>query len=111
MRQAPCELHNPERFESKEQVACYLGLAPRVRQSGEIRREGPTIRAGQGILRSKLVEASWVWIRQDETAARTYGRLCRNTGSGKKAIVGLARRMGVNLWAMTVKGEPYRPAA
>ncbi len=106
-----CELHNPERFESKEQVACYLGLAPRVRQSGEIRREGPTIRAGQGTLRSKLVEASWVWIRQDETAARTYGRLCRNTGSGKKAIVGLARRMGVNLWAMTVKGEPYRPAA
>ena len=106
-----CELHAPERFESKRQVACYLGLAPQVRQSGETRREGPVIRAGQGTLRSKLVEASWVWIRQDETAARIYGRLCRNTGSGKKAIVGMARRMAVNLWAMTVKGEEYRPAA
>jgi len=105
-----CELCDPARFENKRQLACYLGLAPQVRQSGEIRREGPTIKAGQGTLRSKLVEASWVWLRVDEAAARTYGRLCRNTGSGKKAIVGMARRMAVNLWSMTVKNEPYRQA-
>lgn len=106
-----CELHNPERFKTKEQIACYLGLAPRVRQSGETRRGGPTIRAGQGTLRAKLVEASWAWIRTDEAAAMTYHRLCRNTGSGKKAIVAMARRMAVNLWAMTIKQESYRPAA
>jgi transposase len=104
------ELFDPTRFSDKRQVACYLGLAPRIRQSGETRREGPTIRAGQGPLRSKLIEASWVWIRRDPQAAQVYGRLCRNTGSGKKAIVGLARRMAVNLWSMTVTGEVYHPA-
>jgi transposase len=103
------ELYRPERFGDKRQVACYLGLAPRVRQSGETRREGPTIQAGQGALRSKLVEASWVWVRRDEQAAKVYGRLVRNTGSGKKAIVGMARRMGVNLWSMMVNGEDYHP--
>jgi transposase len=105
------ELFDPTRFSDKRQVACYLGLAPRIRQSGETRREGPTIRAGQGALRSKLVEASWVWVKRDAQAAKVYGRLVRNTGSGKKAIVGMARRMAVNLWAMTVTGESYRLAA
>ena len=105
------EIFRPERFATKKQLACYLGLAPRVRQSGEIRREGPTIRAGQGTLRSKLVEASWSWIRHDPEAAKIYGRLCRNTGSGKKAVVAMARKMATNLWAMACKGETYCLAA
>jgi len=105
------EVRRPERFENKSQLACYLGLAPQVRQSGETWRGGPTLKAGQGTLRSKLIEASWIWIRQDEQACATFGRLCRNTGSAKKAIVGMARRMAINLWMMAVSGESYRFAA
>jgi transposase len=34
-----------------------------------------------------------------------------NTGSSKKAIVAMARRLGVLLWRLSVHGEPYRNVA
>jgi transposase len=105
------EIFRPERFASKKQLACYLGLAPRVRQSGETRIEGPTIRAGQGVLRSKLVEAAWSWVRYDAAAKKLYHHLCSNTGNGKKAIIAMARKLATNLWAMSISQEEYRQAA
>jgi transposase len=105
------EVYQPERFTSAEQLAKYVGLAPRVRQSGPKRRGGPLIKAGRGSLRALLIEASWRWVRDDVAAAKTYRRLVRNTGSGQKAIVAMARRMAVHLWCMLCRREAYRRAA
>ena len=105
------EVYQPERFATPEQLAKYVGLAPRVHQSGPKRRGGPLIKAGRGSLRSLLIEASWRWIRDDAAAAKTYRRIVRNTGSGQKAIVAMARRMAVHLWCMICRGEAYRRAA
>src|SRR5262249_48519056 len=105
------ELPEPERFDHEGQVARMTGLAPQVRQSGETRREGGLLKSGNARLRTVLVEAAWRWIRSDETAARRYRQLVANTGSGKKAIVAMARRLGVLLWQLSVRGEPYRNAA
>ena len=54
-----------------------------------------------------LVEAAWKWIAYDETAAWRYRQLVANTGSSKKAIVAMARRLGVLLWRLSVHGELY----
>jgi transposase len=105
------ELPEPERFDHDGQVARMTGLAPQVRQSGETRREGGLLRSGNARLRTVLVEAAWRWVRYDETAACRYRRLVGNTGSGKKAIVAMARRLGVLLWRLSVRGEPYRAVA
>jgi transposase len=105
------EVYQPERFDNAEQLTKYLGLAPRVRQSGARRREGPLIKAGRGSLRALLIEASWRWIRDDAAAAKTYRRIVRNTGSGQKAVVAMARRMAVHLWCMMCRGVEYRSAA
>jgi transposase len=105
------ELPEPQRFEHGGQVARMAGLAPQVRQSGETRREGGLLKSGNARLRTALVEAAWRWVACDESAARTYRRLVANTGSGKKAVVGMARRLGVLLWRLSVRGEVYRPAA
>jgi len=105
------ELPEPQRFDHEGQVARMTGLAPQVRQSGETRREGGLLKSGNARLRTVLVEAAWRWVRYDETAACRYRRLVGNTGSGKKAIVAMARRLGVLLWRLSVHGEPYRPAA
>jgi transposase len=58
-----------------------------------------------------LVEAAWRWVRYDGAAAGRYRQLVANTGSGKKAIVAMARRLGVLLWRLSVRGEPYRAVA
>ena len=105
------EVYQPERFEDAGALTKYVGLAPRVSQSGETRREGPLMKTGQGTLRALLVEASWKWVAQDEHAAAVFDRIWHNTGSKQKAIVAMARRMAVNLWCMLLRGEDYRRAA
>jgi transposase len=105
------ELPEPQRFDHDGQVARMAGLAPQVRQSGETRREGGLLKSGNARLRTVLVEAAWRWVAYDEAAARRYRQLMTNTGSSKKAIVGMARRLGVLLWRLSVRGEPYRAAA
>ncbi len=86
-----------------------IGLAPNIRESGETRREGGIMRSGNGRLRSVLVEAAWRWVAGDEGAAQTYRRLVGNTGSAKKAIVAMARRLGILLWRMSVQQEQFCP--
>jgi transposase len=105
------ELPEPQRFDHGGQVARMTGLAPQVRQSGETRREGGLLKSGNARLRTVLVEAAWRWVRYDETAARCYRQLVANTGSSKKAIVGMARRLGVLLWRLSIHGEPYQAVA
>src|SRR5262245_43822297 len=105
------ELPEPERFDHEGQVARMTGLAPQVRQSGETRREGGLLKSGNTRLRTALVESAWRWVAHDESARAVYRRLVANTGSGKKAIVGVARRLGVLLWRLSCRGEPYRAAA
>ena len=104
------EVYQPERFNETTEVARYVGLAPLVRQSGETRKKGPLIKAGQGPLRCFLIQASWQWIRHDPHAADVYRRLLSNTGCNQKAITGMARRMAVNLWCMLTRSENYRNA-
>jgi transposase len=105
------ELPEPGRFAHAGQVARRAGLAPMVRQSGETRREGGLIRSSSGRLRTAPVESAWRWVAPDEAAKAVYRRLVGNTGSGKEAIVGVARRLGVLLWRLSCRGEPHRAAA
>ena len=104
------EVHRGGRFETPGQVASYLGLAPRVRQSGPMRRDGPIARTGRASMRALLVEAAWRWRMHDPKARLLYARVMSNTGSCKKAIVALARHLAINLWAMLTHREAYRRA-
>jgi transposase len=105
------ELHQAEQFTDAAQVGQYVGLAPRVSQSGQTRRDGPIGRTGRGPLRALLVQGAWQWIRHDAAARAVFQRLVGNTGSAQKAIVGMARRLAIRLWRMLVTGEVYRAAA
>lgn len=102
------ELIAPKRFAHAGEVAKMVGLAPRVHESGERRREGRLNKAGNWRLRTILVEAAWRWVGRDPTAKARFTRLVRNTGDCKKAIVGVARKLLVILWKMVTSGETYR---
>jgi len=105
------ELHEPGRFRDGGQVARMIGLAPQVLQSGPTRREGRLLKSGNARLRTVLVEAAWRWVAGDAAAKARYRRLVATTGNGKKAIVGMARRLAILLWRLSLSGEPYRAAA
>ena len=104
------ELFRPDRFQSKEQLAAYIGLAPTVRQSGEKTPRGRLVPVGQKRLRSLLVEAAWIWRSRDEIAQELYNRVLSRTGVAQKAITALARRLAIILWRIRVEGRAYRPS-
>ena len=105
------ELTNPGRFTHQRQVAKILGLAPRVTQSGETRREGRLMKSGNARVRTILVEAAWRWIRLDPTAKTRYQRLLKNTGNPKKAITAMAHKLAIVLWRITINQALYHPVA
>jgi len=102
-------LGDPKRFASGRQVSAYAGLVPRQYQSGESDRKGRITRRGPGVLRKLLVECAWAALRYNAWARATYARLTRGGVTRKKpAVVALARKLLVRLWAMLRDGAPWR---
>lgn len=101
------------RFSSAERLVSYLGLDPRVRQSGDKpAQHGRISKQGRAHARGMLVEAAWA-------AAATPGPLhaffVRVQGrKGKQvAAVATARKIAVLAWHLLTKQEDYawaRPA-
>lgn len=105
------EMFDCQSFRTAGQVSKYVGLCPRVHQSGNKRKDGPITKTGRKQLRKHLVEAAWVWIGHDDEAMQVYRRIIGNTGCRQKALVGMARRLAIRLWRMLCRGESYRAAA
>jgi transposase len=105
--QFAAEIFNPKRFTDKTQLAKYVGLAPSVRQSGQMLRDGPILKTGRPQLRCSLIQGAWLWIRKDPNAYNTFCRLTHNTGHKNKAITAMARKLAVHLWKMACDNKPY----
>lgn len=103
------EMPKLERFATSRQLSRMLALSPRVRSSGETTRQAGRHKGGQGRLRSLLVEAAWQWKRRDALAFGHYNRMLANTGSEKKAITAVARKLAIILWRIAIGPHPYTP--
>lgn len=101
------ELGDLRRFQSGESLSAYLGLTPSEYSSGDKVRHGRITRCGNRLVRTLLVEASWVVIRKDERLRAVYQKLKRTRGA-KRALVAVARRLCHCLVAMARTGELYR---
>ena len=96
-----------KRFKRKEDFASFLGLVPSDYSSGEQERQGRITKQGNRGVRSWLVESSWVAIRSDPVLLDKFRRVFRSCGSKKKAIVAVARKLGLRLRRVLLSGEPY----
>jgi transposase len=102
------ELQKVERFRRADQLASYLELTPSQHSSGERIRMGHITRCGNREVRTRLVESSWTLIRYDAQAKMTYERIKHQTGSGRKAITSIARRLALRVRRVLLDNEPYR---
>jgi transposase len=95
------------RFRSPEKLVAYLGLDPRVRQSGEQpARSGGITKRGSVSARWALVEATWSVVNQPGPLRAFYLRIRARRGHGK-AIVATARKLAVLFWCMLTRGQDY----
>ena len=95
------------RFPSAGQLVAYLGLDPKVRQSGsEPARYGHISKRGNAQARSMLVEAAWIAIRSPGPL-RAFGERVRARRGAQVAAVAVARKLVVLCWQLLSKDEDY----
>ena len=102
-------LDDPHRFKTGRQVSAYVGLVPKQFESGTMKRVGRITRRGPSLLRGMLIEVAWMVYRHNPWAKRFVQNVSRGMKQRKKiAIVALARKLLVKLWAMLRDGSGWR---
>jgi transposase len=102
-------LDDPRRFKTAGQVASYAGLVPKQIESGTMKRSWRITRRGPALLRSMLVEVAWMVYIRNDWAKHFVQRISRGVKGRKNiAIVALARKLLVTLWAMLRDGTRWR---
>src|SRR4051812_35397274 len=92
------------RFFTSRKLVAYLGLDPKVRQSGEARARSGRISKRSASARWALVEAAWSVVLQPGPLHAFYERTRARRGHGK-AIVATARKLAVLFWCMLKRRE------
>jgi transposase len=95
------------RFDSPKKLVSYVGLDPRVRQSGEApARHGHISKQGSAEARHMLCEAAWVAVRTPGPLRAFYERVRARRGA-QIALVASARKLGVLFWHLLTREEDY----
>jgi transposase len=98
------------RFSNTSQLSSYLGLVPRVSQSGQLCHYGHITRQGNGYLRALLVQAAWVAVgtcKAPNLFKDKYNCLVSQGKGKKKVIIAIARKMAAQMWTLLKKQENF----
>lgn len=100
------EIDDIRRFRSADQLAAFIGMIPMCHSSGEYEGIGDITVRRSVRLRSALVEASWVAVRQDPAMSMAYGNYCKRMAPGK-AIIKIARKLVNRIYFVMKRNQPY----
>lgn len=101
------EIGDIRRFSHIKQFASYVGLIPRISQSGEKSTVGTITYRHNAYLRPLIVEASWQAIRYDPVMLAYYKKNCA-TSNSKKAIIKVARKLLSKIMHVMQHQEEYQ---
>src|SRR4051812_39733027 len=95
------------RFPDRRKLVGYLGLDPKVRQSGDApATDGHISKQGSSAARHALVEASWSAVRPPGPLPAFSSRI-RARRSHQVAITAAARKLACLFWAMLWRQQDY----
>jgi transposase len=104
------ELGDPARFHSAAAIASYVGVAPRLRQSGKKRFSGsPTIPFGNARLRKALWMVVLNAVRCNPWLRQYYERLRAAGKPGKVAVIAAMRKLLAAVWSVATHRRPFVP--
>ncbi len=100
------------RFPSGRHFACNLGLTPRERSSGSIRRLGRISKRGDTYLRMLLIHGARATLchakrRESPDPLRSWALRLEKKRGDHAATVGLADRLARTVWACWLRGQNY----
>jgi len=107
-------LEDAARFRKSRDVGCYVGLRPKSRDSGESQPQLGISKEGDVYVRKLLVQGAHCILskRSPDTDLKRWGlKLCARGGKNakKRALVAVARKLGILLHRLWVTGAVYEP--
>ena len=107
-------LEEPDRFAKSRMVGAFLGLVPRLDQSGQTDKQLRITRQGDDYLRRLLVSCAHYILGPfgPDCDLRTHGQKLMQRGgknAKKRAVVAVARKLAVLLHALWRSGATYEP--
>ena len=102
-------IDDPLRFENGKQVSRYSGYDPVPYESGKKRGTMGVSRRNWATFRNYLYEACMIGIHRvkDPWMRKVYEHIAHKTGSKRKAICAVARRVFVKAWRMLRYGQSW----
>lgn len=102
-------IDDPTRFKKSEAAGPYLGLVPRVHQSGESEWTGRISKTGDELARTYLYEAAGVLLHRvpGRCDLKDWGAKLAKRSGLKRARVAIARKFAVLLHAIWVDGTVF----
>jgi transposase len=107
-------IEDKNRFERSRDIGCYLGLRPRRSDSGQSQPQLRITKEGDPYLRTMLVQGAHYILsrRGHDSDLKRWGLHLAERGGRrgkKKAVVAVARKLGILLHRLWVSGEVYEP--
>jgi transposase len=95
-------------FRDRRSLAAFAGLAPSPYSSGRLQHDQGISKAGNSVVRARLVQLAWRWVRFQNGSDITAWFVARTAGEGRRsrrvAIVAVARKLLVALWRYATQG-------
>jgi transposase len=88
------------RFATGKHIASFTGLTASEYSSGKTLHRGRITAQSSDTVRSWLIECAWRAIRKDPALLNKFQRVWTHSGSKKKAIVAVARKLAVRMRAL-----------
>jgi transposase len=107
-------LEDPKRFKNPREAGSFVGLVPRLDETGESQPQLPITKAGNQLLRTYLVQSAQYILGPfgNDTDLRRWGLSLMTRGgknAKKRAVIAVARKLAVLLHRLWETGAPYVP--
>lgn len=100
------ELETINRFNNIDTLCGYVGLIPSTKSSGEKERSGDITPRGHSVLRSAIIESSWVAIRNDPALMKAYLVYIKRM-KANRAIIKISKKLLSRIRYVLLNQKPY----
>jgi transposase len=100
------EIEDITRFKNLDKLCSYIGLVPTTNSSGEHNSVGNITKRQNKILRSMIIESSWMAIRNDPALMLAYQKLTVRM-KPSKSIIRIAKKMINRIRYVLKQEKPY----
>jgi len=95
------------RFANGKKMGSFSGLTSGEYSTGDTVRRGRITKQSSPRVRAWLIECAWRAIKLDPVLLHKYRQVWKHSGSKKKAIVAVARKLAVRMRIVEVRQTPY----